>query len=60
MLQAQDGVLHSAGNALNGMGELAILAQDITKSDADPALNTREFSQLKTMVSDLSRMRSMR
>jgi hypothetical protein len=34
------------------MGELAILAQDVTKSDADRALYAEEFSQLKTMVSE--------
>ena len=34
MLQTQEGTLRSVGNALNRMGELAILAQDITKSDA--------------------------
>ena len=56
MLQTQDGTLRSVGNALNRMGELAILAQDITKSDADRALYAEEFRQLKTMVSDSSRM----
>ena len=56
MLQTQDGTLRSVGNALNRMGELAILAQDITKSDADRALYAEEFSQLKTMVSDSARM----
>ena len=30
MLQTQDGTLRSVGKALNRMGELAILAQDIT------------------------------
>lgn len=56
MLQTQDGTLRSVGNALNRMGELAILAQDVTKSDADRALYAEEFSQLKTMVSDSARM----
>ena len=56
LLQAQDGTLRSVGNALNRMGELAILAQDITKSNADRALYAEEFSQLKTMVSDSSGM----
>lgn len=55
MLQAQDGILRSVGNALNRMGKLAILAQDVTKSDSDRALYAEEFSQLKTMVSDSAR-----
>ena len=54
MLQTQDGTLRSVGKALNRMGELAILAQDITKSDGDRALYAEEFTQLKTMVSDSS------
>ncbi len=56
MLQTQDETLRSVGNALNRMGELAILAQDVTKSDADRALYAEEFTQLKTMVSDSSGM----
>jgi flagellin len=56
MLQTQDGTLRSVGNALNRMGQLAILAQDVTKSDSDRALYAEEFSQLKTMVSDSARM----
>ena len=56
LLQTQDGTLRSVGKALNRMGELAILAQDVTKSDADRALYAEEFTQLKTMVSDSSGM----
>ena len=56
MLQTQDGTLRSVGRAMNRMGELAILAQDITKSDADRALYAEEFTQLKTMVSDSAGM----
>ena len=56
MLQTQDGTLRSVGNALNRMGELAILAHDITKSDADRALYAEEFTQLKIMVGDSSGM----
>ena len=56
MLQTQDGTMRSVGKSLNRMGELAILAQDVTKSDADRALYAEEFTQLKTMVSDSSRM----
>ena len=57
MLQTQDGTLRSIGNALNRMGELAILAQDVTKSDSDRALYAEEFAQLKIMVSDSAGMR---
>ena len=57
MLQTQDGTLRSVGNALNRMGELAILAQDVTKSDSDRALYAEEFAQLKIMVSDSAGMR---
>ena len=56
MLQTQDGTMRSVGKSLNRMGELAILAQDVTKSDADRALYAEEFTQLKTMVSDSSGM----
>ena len=48
--------MRSVGKSLNRMGELAILAQDVTKSDADRALYAEEFTQLKTMVSDSSRI----
>ena len=56
MLQAQDMILRGVGKAMNRMGELAILAQDITKSNADRALYAEEFTQLKTMVSDSARI----
>jgi len=56
LLQTQDGTLRSVGKALNRMGELAILAQDVTKSDADRALYAEEFTQLKTMISDSAGM----
>lgn len=44
--QTQDGYLQKTAKALNRMGELAILAQDATKSDADRALYNEEFQQL--------------
>ena len=56
LLQTQDGTLRGVGKAMNRMGELAILAQDVTKSDADRALYAEEFTQLKTMVSDSAGM----
>jgi flagellin len=36
--QTQDGFLQKVGKALDRMSELAILSQDITKSDADRGL----------------------
>ena len=51
-LQTQDGTLKSVTRSLNRMGELAILAQDATKSDADRALYTEEFNQLKASLSE--------
>ncbi len=57
MLQTQDGTLRSVGQAMNRMGELAILAQDVTKSDSDRALYAEEFTQLKTMVIDSAGMK---
>ena len=56
MSQAQDMTLRGVGQAMNRMGELAILAQDIAKSNADRALYAEEFTQLKTMVSDSAGM----
>jgi len=50
-LQTQDGALKNVTRSLNRMGELAILAQDATKSDADRALYTDEFNQLKAGLS---------
>lgn len=51
-LQTQDGTLETVSRSLNRMGELAILAQDATKSDADRALYTEEFNQLKAGLSE--------
>jgi flagellin len=48
--QTQDGYLKKIAKALERMSELAILAQDETKSDADRDLYQREFSQLSAFV----------
>lgn len=48
--QTQDGYLGKIGTALNRMSELAILAQDGTKSDSDRALYNAEFTQLASYV----------
>lgn len=48
--QTQDGFLQKIGKALDRMSELAILAQDGTKSDSDRSLYNQEFSQLAAYV----------
>lgn len=48
--QTQDGYLSKIGGALNRMSELAILAQDVTKSDDDRDLYNDEFSQLANYI----------
>jgi flagellin len=52
--QTQDGYLGKVSDALNRMSELAILAQDSTKSDSDRALYNQEFQTLGTYITDLS------
>jgi flagellin len=52
--QTQDGFLKKVSKALDRMGELAMLAQDVTKSDADRALYNKEFTNLGTYVDDIS------
>jgi flagellin len=44
--QTQDGYLKKIAKALDRMSELSILAQDVTKSDADRSLYNSEFTQL--------------
>lgn len=48
--QTQDGFLQKIGRALDRMGELSILAQDVTKTDTDRSLYQLEFSQLSSFV----------
>ncbi|HYE32951.1 MAG TPA: flagellin [Methylomirabilota bacterium] len=50
--QAQDGYLMKIGKALSRMGELAILAQDVTKTDADRELYNAEYAELAEYVAD--------
>jgi flagellin len=50
--QTQDGYLRKIGKAFDRLSELAILAQDVTKSDADRALYNAEFQQLSAYISD--------
>lgn len=49
--QTQDGFLKTIGNALRRMSELAMLAQDGTKSDTDRSLYQAEFRQLQDFIS---------
>jgi flagellin len=48
--QTQDGYLQKIAKALDRMSELAILAQDVTKGDADRALYNAEFGELAEYV----------
>ncbi len=52
--QTQDGFLKKTAKALDRMSELAVLAQDITKTDADRALYNQEFTTLGAYVDDLA------
>lgn len=51
--QTQDGYLKKVTKAFDRMSELAILAQDATKSDADRALYDTEFTALEGYVLDI-------
>jgi flagellin len=48
--QTQDGFLQKVGKALDRMSELAILAQDVTKTDSDRTLYNSEFSTLGAYI----------
>lgn len=50
--QTQDGFLKKVGKALDRMSELAILAQDVTKSDSDRTLYNTEFSTLGAYITN--------
>ena len=52
--QTQDGFLKKTQKALDRMGELAVLAQDITKTDSDRGLYNKEFQELSAYVTDIS------
>jgi flagellin len=52
--QTQDGFLKKVSKALDRMSELSILAQDITKTDADRALYNAEFVTLGAYVDDIA------
>jgi flagellin len=52
--QTQDGFLKKVAKALDRMSELAILAQDVTKTDADRALYDLEFQTLVDYIRDVA------
>jgi flagellin len=52
--QTQDGYLQQVSNALNRMSELAVQAQDVTKSDSDRSLYNQEFNTLATYINNVS------
>ena len=48
--QTQDSFLEKIGNALDRMSELAMLAQDETKTDSDRSLYDKEFQKLDDFI----------
>jgi flagellin len=52
--QTQDGYLQQVDTALSRMSELAIAAQDVTKTTSDRALYSQEFTTLGAYVKDVS------
>lgn len=53
--QTQDGFLQKVGKALDRMSELAVLAQDVTKTNPDRTLYNSEFQTLGAYVSDIAK-----
>ncbi len=52
--QTQDGFMGKVAKALDRMSELAILAQDVTKSNNDRTLYNNEFSTLATYITNVA------
>jgi flagellin len=52
--QTQDGYLQQVSSALDRMSELAVQAQDVTKSSSDLTLYNNEFSTLATYVNNVA------
>ncbi|MCL5095946.1 MAG: flagellin [Candidatus Omnitrophica bacterium] len=50
--QTQDGYLKKIAKALDRMSELSLMAQDVTKSDADRTLYNNEFNQLSNYITE--------
>jgi flagellin len=51
--QTQDGYLVRIAKALDRMSELSMLAQDVTKGDADRTLYQTEYTQLSDYITDM-------
>jgi flagellin len=52
--QTQDGYIQQVTSALDRMSELAVQAQDVTKSSADVALYQNEFSSLASYIGSVA------
>ncbi len=52
--QTQDGFLKKVQKALDRMSELAMLAQDVTKTSTDLSLYDKEFKTLQSYISDIN------
>jgi len=52
--QTQDGYLQQVDSALNRMSELAVQAQDVTKSNSDRTLYQQEFQTLSNYINNVS------
>ncbi len=50
--QTQDGYLKKIAKAFDRMSEITILAQDVTKTDADRSLYQNEFAQLASYITE--------
>lgn len=53
-LQTQDGVLKTANDILDRMGELKLLSEDATKNTSDKANYNTEFAELQTQLSAMA------
>ena len=51
--KTQDGYLGQVSKALNRMGELAVAAQDVTKTTTDLSLYNKEFQTLGSYITDI-------
>jgi len=52
--QTQDGFLGKVAKALDRMSELAVLSQDVTKSNADRTLYNNEFTTLGAYITNMA------
>ena len=52
--QTQDGFLQKVQKALDRMSEIAVLAQDTTKTNSDLSNYAAEFTQLQNYISDIT------